>query len=97
MSALDRLARMQRELTLAVAAQCVVWAACTAVALVATFAIADRAMLLPLPLRAAMPWVAVLAGLAAAAWRFARAGAFTMRARWRCGSSAPSRRCGTRW
>jgi hypothetical protein len=67
---------MQRELTLAVAAQCALWAACMAVALLAAFALADRAVVLPLPLRAAMPWVAVLAGLAAAAWRFARAGEF---------------------
>ncbi len=76
MSALERLARVQRELTAAVITGSVLWGASTAVALLAVVAVADRALTLPLELRSATPWLAALAAVVAATWRVRRAGPF---------------------
>ncbi len=77
MSALERLGRVQRELMMAVVAGSVVWAACAAVGWFAVLAVVDRFATLPLAWRTAAPAIGALLGLAAAAWRVRRAGAFT--------------------
>ena len=74
MSALERLARVQRDVRVAVAVGALLWGASVAAAVLVVVAVADRALTIPLALRVALPFTAALAGVVTGAWRWLRAG-----------------------
>ena len=74
MSALERLRAIQRELSLAIGVDAVLWSLTAAALLLGALAVADRVFTLSLGVRTAWPLFVGITALSALAWRVQRAG-----------------------